>query len=184
MTSPQASQGLLGNAALLPRKLTLTGGTWKPRAEWAGSRLFRPGAAPTGACHLFAGKQRTAASFVGGLALVQRAIGAVLAGDELGVLLDVHTFALSDVTKCDGLGILFIDESLGLRASSQRCAASSQRHQNDATVGGHIHGKLLERLVRWNLESIIWRHALQHYCLLYDLKAQLDPNYESKKELF
>ena len=66
MASPQAAQGLLGNAALLPRKLAAGCVTVKPRRRRVCSRLLRPGAAPARTCNLLAVEQRKAGAGVAG----------------------------------------------------------------------------------------------------------------------
>jgi hypothetical protein len=137
---PQTAQGLLGNAALLPRKLALIV-TMKTRGRQACSRLLCPSAAPTRARDLLGTEQRATARLVGRLALVERTVDAVLAGNELGKLLDVDALGIGHVAQRDGLGILFVEHGLGLCASGKRCAASTQSHQKHATGQGLMHLK-------------------------------------------
>jgi hypothetical protein len=129
---PQATQGLLGSAALLPLKvgnevLSLT----------SDSALFGPSAAPAFACNLLASKQWTAPSRIRWLALVQRAVAAHLAFGVIGVFFGVRFRGVGHVAQRDGLGVFLVNLGLRLRTQAQAGGASRNGHQKNTSCRGH-----------------------------------------------
>ena len=96
------------------------------RRRTAPGGFFCPGAAPALGRDLLAGEQGASCCRVGCLALVQRAVGAVLAGGVLWVFLGVGLAAVGPVAQGDGVGVGVLDHGC-CRRLGQRQAAGSQR---------------------------------------------------------
>ena len=127
----------------------LAGGPTAVRPRMALS-LFCPGAAPGFAGHLLAGKQRAAGGSVGRLALVKRAIGAMLACRVLWVLDLVGLGGVVFVAQRHGLWVGFLHQrcgSLRLRQTRRRQNARAHNGLNDkgSAVRFHVGSLLLKR---------------------------------------
>ena len=100
--------------------------------------LFGPGAAPTLACNLFAGKQRTAAGRVSSLALIQGAIGAVLTCRIFREFCFVHLGGIGFVAQRNSLRIRFQQHGWRLRAcqvsNGKRASAYNGLNDENSTI--------------------------------------------------
>src|SRR5450830_94954 len=112
----------------------------------ASARGFVPGRAPAVAGHVLAAEHGAATPFIGGLALVERAVVAALLRRVLGVLLGIHVLGVVLVAQGHGLVAAFVHMGAGLGlggAAGEGGACHGEVADELAAVAGCGHGCLL-----------------------------------------